>query len=689
MESRRIFFCVFSGGTIPSSFFSFLLICIAALLAPVAQSQTWKSLGPDGGDARALASDPAHSELVYLGTTDGHIFGSRDGGRRWELRGLAGSSHNAIVTSIVVDPRKSETLYASTWTREQHGEGGGIFLSTDGGRTWRASGLAGHSVRALIEAPSDPDTLVAGALDGVFRSRDAGKTWEMLTPVGDPELRNFDSLAIDPQNPEIIYAGTFHLPWKTTDGGEDWVAIHTGMIDDSDVLSLSVNPSNSNQVFASACSGIYRSEDSGDHWKRIQGIPDSSRRTLVIRFDPATPGTLYAGTTEGLWKSVDAGARWRRISPSAWVINSLAVLPANDESSASRVLIGTEQQGVVVIKASGDGKAEFESANDGFEHRRIVSLTFDRENPERLVVVLANASEPVISTEDGGKTWVPLGSGFDPGGVRRIFSTPGGWWAAVASGGLKRLDQVSSRWNRAGVLVDHAQPRLTAVSTGNASRAGTEGTSFRPIVNDLAFSEREWFAATDDGLFTSSDSGSTWSPLQFSSLALPVNSVRVSSDGDEIRIVSSHGMVFSSDAGRSWKWHDLPLDSQGALQLEIADETTLLATSPTGLYVSRDSGETWTKCQAGLPASPIDDLLIRPDFWVVSVEKIGLYLSRDRGANWSRIKNPIGAAETDYFTVVQSALTSDRIYAASASESLFLLDLSRTEITSSIPPSGH
>jgi photosystem II stability/assembly factor-like uncharacterized protein len=688
MESRRIFFCICSRGTTAPAFLSVLLIVVASVVAPVAQSQTWKSLGPDGGDARALASDPAHPEVVYLGTTDGHIFGSRDGGRRWELRGLAGSSHNAIVTSIVVDPRKSETLYASTWTREQHGEGGGIFRSTDGGKTWRACGLVGHAVRALVQAPSDPDTLIAGALDGVFRSRDAGNTWEMLTPAGDPELRNFDSLAIDPQNPEIIYAGTFHLPWKTTDGGEDWIAIHSGMIDDSDVLSFSVNPSNSHQVFASACSGIYRSEDSGDHWKRIQGIPDSSRRTLVIRFDPVSPGTLYAGTTEGLWKSVDAGARWRRISPSAWVINSLAVLPANDESTASRVLIGTEQEGVVVIKANRDGKDEFESANDGFEHRRIVSLTFDRESPERLAAVLANASDPVISTEDSGKTWLPLGTGLEAGAVRRLYSTPAGWWAAVASGGLIRLDPTSGKWMRAGLLVDQTQS-LSRVVNVSRTTSYHSGMPFRSIVNDLAFSESGWFAATDDGLFTSNDVGVTWSPLQFSSLALPVNSVRVSSDGEEIRIVSSHGMVFSGDAGRSWKWHDLPLDSYGALRLEIADERTLLATSPTGLYISRDSGATWTKCQSGLPASPIDDLLIRPDFWIVSVEKIGLYLSRDRGANWSRVKNPSGAAETDYFPVVQSALTSDRIYAASANESLFLLDFSRPAITSSSPPAGH
>ena len=675
-RSSRRSVCVCAAFLIP-----FLLSTL--LSAPCAQSQTWTPLGPDGGDARTLAADPSHPEIVYLGTTDGHIFGSRDGGRRWELLGLAGPSPYAMVTAIVVDPRNSELLFASTWTREQRGEGGGIFRSSDGGRTWRSSGLAGHAVRALVAAPSDPDTLVAGALDGVFRSRDGGRNWEMITPARDPELRNFDSLAIDPRDPEIIYAGTFHLPWKTTDGGRDWLAIHDGMVDDSDVLSLAVNASNPEQIFASACSGIYRSDDSGAHWKRFQGIPESSWRTLVIRFDPSHPDTLYAGTTEGLWHSTEGGARWTRVSPEDWVINSLVVLPAGDGSEEgnreARILIGTEQQGVLV--ASGES-GKFESANAGFEHRRIVALTLDRKNAARLGAVLANASEPVVVTDDAGATWSMLGSGLESGSVHHLFSSPVGWWVAVTSGGLMRLDEASGKWVRAGTL---AEPG----SAPARSRAKISAPPFRAAVNDMAFSATRWFAATDDGLYASSDAGASWTSVPFSLLALPVNSVRVSANGNEIRLVSSRGMIFSNDAGHSWQWHDLPFESYGARRLEIADETTLLATSPTGLYVSRDEGETWKKSQSGLPALPINDLLVRPDFWAVSVENAGIYLSRDCGVNWSRIEGPAGAAENDYFPVLEAAATADRIYAGSANESLFLLDFSETPIVANRVNSGH
>ena len=68
-----------------------------------------------------------------------------------------------------------------------------------------------------------------------------------------------ESLAIDPLDPNVVYAGTWHLPWKTTDGGKNWQSIKEGIIDDSDVFSIIIDPANPNLVFASACSGIYKS----------------------------------------------------------------------------------------------------------------------------------------------------------------------------------------------------------------------------------------------------------------------------------------------------------------------------------------------------------------------------------------------------------------------------------------------
>jgi photosystem II stability/assembly factor-like uncharacterized protein len=615
-------------------------------------------MGPLGGDVRSLAADPILPNVLYLGTADGFVFGSRDAGEHWQSLGQVASG---VITAIVISPPASETLFAAIWTAEANGEGGGVFVSRDLGRTWQETGLVGHAVRALVRAPSDRNVLVAGALDGVFRSNDQGKNWERITPSADSELRNFDSLAIDPQNPDVIYAGTFHLPWKTVDGGENWTPIHGGMIDDSDVLSLEVDASNPHRIFAGACSGIYRSENAGTSWRKIEGIPYSARRTLVIRRDPRNPETLFAGTTEGLWKTVDGGTRWQRISPKDWVINSLVVQPAvqisarddvaRSSEAGPRVVVGTEQRGVL---ASDDGGDHFRALNEGFHHRRIVSLATDAEKPGAIAAVLANSPEPLVETDDGGRTWSAMDAGLNGNPVARIFSSSVGWIAALGFGGLARFDTQKGKWSQ----------------LGNAG-------AFHFVVNDMAFAEASWVAASADGLFVTYDDGNTWAALPFGNGNLPVDSVRVSSDSQRLRIVSSNAMVFSDDAGKTWSWRDLPLDSGGARRLEFADGDTLLALARNGLYISRDGGTAWRRLQTGLPSATPVDLLIGPGFWLVSMRGRGLFLSQNKGSSWSRVIDP---GETNLplgLTIMKNGMNDEVVYAGSADDGLYLLNMLR------------
>ena len=147
------------------------------------------------------------------------------------------------------------------------GQIGDLFISDDGGVTWKASPeLKGLSVLALTNSTSDPKMYVAGTLKGVYRSNDSGDHWTLISPPGSTEIHEVESVAIDPKDPKIIFAGTWHLPWKTTDGGATWTNITSknGVIDDSDVFSIIIDPVNPGVMYASACSGIYKSENSGE-----------------------------------------------------------------------------------------------------------------------------------------------------------------------------------------------------------------------------------------------------------------------------------------------------------------------------------------------------------------------------------------------------------------------------------------
>jgi photosystem II stability/assembly factor-like uncharacterized protein len=179
----------------------------AAALAIGVRSQEWHPMGPPGGDVRTLASDPSDPKRIFLGTSDGHVFGSTDGGEHWSLLGRAGTRQDSVITAIVVDPREPLIVWASAWTQDPSA-GGAIYRSEDGGIHWKVSGLEGHAVRALAEAPSNPNLLVAGAADGAFRSRNGGRSWDRISPENNDELRNLDSIAIDPKDEDVIYVGT-------------------------------------------------------------------------------------------------------------------------------------------------------------------------------------------------------------------------------------------------------------------------------------------------------------------------------------------------------------------------------------------------------------------------------------------------------------------------------------------------
>lgn len=624
---------------------------LLVLLASLAQAQTWRSMGPPGGDVRALAADPRDPSRIYLGTTDGHIFGSRNGGESWELLGRAGPRLDGVITAILVDPRGSRRVYASLWTLDP-AAGGGVYRSEDGGKTWQLFGLEGQAVRALAQADSDPNILVAGTLGGVFHTGDNGKSWERISPEGHEEIRNIDSIAIDPRDPQTIYAGTFHLPWKTSDGGRTWRPIQEGMIDDSDVMSMVIDRVDAERIYASACSGIYRSENGGKLWAKVQGIPYSARRTHVIAQDPLDAEVVYAGTTEGLWKSEDGGASWERITPKDWVINALAL----HASERNRMVMGTERTGVMV---SNDGGKTFRSVNEGFNHRQIVALALDGDRPGRVLAVLTNAPDAALATEDGGAAWHSLGPGLDTEKLLRVYAAPSGWWAALERGGLMRYEEKSGAWKRAGLL---------------AAARGKSGRAFSSVVTDMAFSKKAWYIASPEGLFTSADEGALWKPLALGPVSLPVSSVRASRDGQQLWMVSLRGMVFSKDAGATWAWHDLPSEAGGAMRLEVADTEgrTMLATARKGLYVSRDAGTSWQLVASGLPDAPLRDLAISGEVILAAMETGGLFISLDGARTWSRIE---GTLAEGHFPVVTTPTGAGTIFAASSSEGVFAIEI--------------
>jgi photosystem II stability/assembly factor-like uncharacterized protein len=112
---------------------------------------------------------------------------------------------------LVIDPRDPRVLYAG---------GRGVSKSSDGGLTWRRSGLGRTPVLAVAPDPSEAGTLYAGTNAGVLKSTNAGATWQRLH--GTLDGARIRALAIDPRQHRTVFAGTESGVFWSTDGGLSW-----------------------------------------------------------------------------------------------------------------------------------------------------------------------------------------------------------------------------------------------------------------------------------------------------------------------------------------------------------------------------------------------------------------------------------------------------------------------------------
>ncbi len=412
-------------------------VLAAGLLGGAARAATWFPLGPFGGDARSFATDPADSRHLFLGTATGWIYDSRDGGEHWTRVAQISKRNDLVIDHILADRTNPKRLIVGAYTVDHLGDGG-IFISENYGKDWYSQAeMRGQSVRSLARSVSDPKEIVAGTVSGgIFRTKDNGIHWQRISPEGSTEIKEVQSIAIDPTDPDVIYAGTWHLPWKTTDGGATWSNIKEGIIDDSDVFSIIVDPKDPKIVYASACSGIYKSANGGEMFHKVQGIPSTARRTRKLEQDPGNLDIVFAGTTEGLYRTQDAGEKWDRITAANVIVNDVYVDPKN----SSHVLIATDRGGVY---RSEDAGGTFETSNEGFSARQVTAYTADSQITGRVYVGVVNdkSTGGVFQSTDGGVRWQQQSDGLGGRDVFSLLSLGDGTLLAGTGHGVFRLQE--------------------------------------------------------------------------------------------------------------------------------------------------------------------------------------------------------------------------------------------------------
>jgi photosystem II stability/assembly factor-like uncharacterized protein len=584
---------------------------------------------------------------LFLGTPDGHIFFSGDGGRHWELRGRVTARLDAVVQRLLADTRSPGRLFAAVWFQDPSA-GGAVFRSDDAGRSWSLAGLRGEAVRAIEQSFSDPQILLAGTRTGIFRSPDAGQSWERISPPGHADLRNIDSLAFDPRDPRTIYAGTYHLPWKTFDAGKTWVPIAAGMIDDSDIMALRIDARDPTRLFASACSGIYHTENAGKQWIKLEGIPYVARRTQDIVQDSADPRILYAGTTEGLWITRDSGETWARATPRDWVVNAIAVLPSA-AGKPSRIILGIEDGG---IQASDDAGAHFAPSNAGFRHRLVLAFAASSVESGHWLARFSSSSEPLLETHDAGQTWQSLPVPPALSSAAQFFFTPDGWFAAPAEGGLLRFDESARQWSTVRFIALGLRPSSSG-KTSPTSRTGLRSVA-PPVVLDLRVAGTSLFLRSSRGFWSGNLSDHVVQPASVRAGLSEAAGFDASSESSRDRsgslwLVAPSGIFEANTIGQSRRSVPLPADSGEPRWIRSVASSSaqgLLLGTVHGVYWQAERAAAWQHLAAGLPAVEMLPVEIAGRFWLAAGKSGGLYLSGDAGSTWTRLDGP---GESSFF----------------------------------------
>ncbi|WP_153067048.1 DUF11 domain-containing protein [Steroidobacter cummioxidans] len=162
---------------------------------------------------------------TFIGATHFGIVRSTNGGVNWEFTSTPADFRD--FAALATDPADPAVLYAGAGGRR--GAAFGVVKSTDGGHTWLAAntGIASQSINRLVVNPTNSNVIYAAASGSLSRSVDAGQSWTALPAIDQSAAAQFDDVALDPSNPDVIYAAHGTLD-RSVDGGASWQTIYSG-----------------------------------------------------------------------------------------------------------------------------------------------------------------------------------------------------------------------------------------------------------------------------------------------------------------------------------------------------------------------------------------------------------------------------------------------------------------------------
>lgn len=654
--------------------------------------------------------DPSTHTTVWLGTGENNggrhigfgdgVYVSHDAGKSWQHRGLKKSEH---VSKILVDPRDSDIVFAASqgplWSP---GGQRGLFKSTDGGMSWKlvlGPGRLGNAdenelsdeqratindksytgVTDVVFDPTNPDVLYAathqrhrnvwaiincGPETGIYKSTDGGESWNELKtglPGGD---KGKISLQVSPQKSNFVYA-TIELPgrkggfWRSEDYGASWTKT-------SDFVSGGTGPHYYQELWADphrfgvlyqANNYFMRSEDNGDTWVNIEGRYKHVDNHAVA-FHPTDKDFLLVGCDGGVYRTYDYCRTW-------------LFCPNLPLTQFYKVAVDYDYPFYNIAGGTQDNNSQYGPSRT----RNVQGI----RNSDWRITIGGDGHDTAIDPKDPNIIYAESQQGF----LRRFDRRTG---ESVRIQPQPGPDEEFYRFNwDSPILISPHDNRRLYFGSQFLHRSDDRGDSWRKVSPDLSRNKNRYELPTMGRVHSIDGAYDLYAMSQHSNITSIAESPLVEG---LLYVGTDDGLIqVSEDGGKAWRKIDRIFDVPeyffvNDIKADLHDADTVYAciddhkTGDYSPYVvkSTDRGRTWELMVGDLPEKHICWRIVQdhvdPNLFFLATE-FGIFATLNAGENWFQLKRGL---PTISFRDLEIQTRENDLVAASFGRSFYVLD---------------
>lgn len=691
----------------------------------------FRSVGPAFASGRIadIEVNPQNLSEIYIGVAAGNVWKTNNNGITWKP--IFDSYGSYSIADVAIDPSNTNIVWVGTGeynSQRAIGYGDGIYLSKDGGASFKNMGLKNseHIGRVVID-PRNSHVYVAaqgplwgdGGDRGLYKSTDMGETWEKILDIS--EKTGITDIIYNPANPDELYCAAYQRRrhvftlinggqesaiYKSTDAGKTWTKTSKGLPGgDLGRIGLTISPVSPYPIYAvveaeTGKGGMFRSTNKGESWQKMSDRVSVSPQYYNRLFaDPKNPDKIYTMDTYSAY-SLDGGKTWTNLSNHKRHVDdhALWINPTNTD----HLWIG------------GDG-GMYESYDMGKTWRHVENMpvtqfyrvAVDNEKPFYNIyggtqdnMSMGGPSRTISQSGITNDYWFTTkgGDGFqsriDPKNPNIVYSQSQYGW-------LVRYDKVTGEsviikpqapsgeayrwnWNSPLIISPHSNTRLY-FAANKLFRSDDRGDSWKVISPDLTQQiDRNQLEVmgkiqSPEAVAKNSSTSLYGNITEISESPIKANLIYIGTDDGLIQV--------TEDAGENWtkidKFPDVPKNTYvSCLLASKHDENTVFATfdgrkqnnlRPMVLK-STNKGKSWVNITANLPERgtvfKIEQDHKNKDLLFAGTE-FGFYFTIDGGKNWTKLSNGLPTTMVRDIAIQQD---EDDIVLATFGRGFYVLD---------------